>query len=164
MSPTLLFALCTALAFGLMVVEIFVPGGILGILGALSLVAACVFAFNAFGPSLGMLVSVLLMAGTLAAFMGWLVILPKTRMGKRMALDTDLKDSKSAPEGENWVGQRGVAETDLRPSGYARIGGKRLDVVALRDYVEQGTTVEVIESHGMRIVVKAVDGPRGGPE
>ncbi len=156
MSPSLLFVLFTAAAFTLMVLEIFVPGGILGILGAISLVAASVYAFQAFGPSLGMLVSALLLVGTLAAFMGWLVLLPKTRMGRRMALATDLRDSKSAPDDESLVGQRGVAETELRPSGYARIGGKRLDVVSSRGFIEIGTPVEVLEVHGMRVVVAAV--------
>ena len=154
MSPTLLFALFTALAFTLMVLEVFVPGGVLGALGGISLIVACGYAFTAFGPTTGAVVASLLVFGTLAGFFIWLIKLPDTRIGKRMALSENLEDSKSAKDDNSLVGQTGTAETDLRPSGYARIGGRRLDVVSSRGYIEEGQQVVVSEVHGMRIVVQ----------
>lgn len=154
MNPTLLFILFTVVAFILMVLEVFVPGGILAVVGVICLITACGYAFAAFGPAIGGLVSVLLVFGTLGAFFVWLIMVPNTRFGARMALQSDLQDSKSAKDEDSLIGQSGTAETDLRPSGYARINGRRHDVVSSRGYLEKGTRVEVTEVHGMRIVVR----------
>ncbi len=157
MNPTLYFASFTLLAFLLMALEVFLPGGVLGALGAVSLLAACGFAVTAFGPATGILLSLVMILGTLAAFMVWLVKLPETRIGRRISLKSDLHDSKSAPDEDRLVGQCGIAETDLRPSGFARVEGRRLDVVASRGFVEKGTAIVVSEVHGMRIVVRPRD-------
>jgi membrane-bound serine protease (ClpP class) len=54
------------------------------------------------------------------------------------------------------VGQHGVALTDLRPSGTARVGAERLDVVTEGDYVAQGSPVRVIRSEGYRHIVAGI--------
>ena len=51
------------------------------------------------------------------------------------------------------LGAEGVAETELRPSGIARLNGRRSDVVADGEFIPQGTRVRVIEVSGNRIVV-----------
>ena len=154
MEPTLLFALFTFLAFVLFVSEVFVPGGILGAVGVVSLLTACGFAVQAFGLSGGAVVSLLLVLITLGGFMVWLMKMPDTRLGKRFSLESSLSTAKSAPEQPDLVGKKGNAETDLRPSGYARIEGQRMDVVAARGFIEKGTPVTVSEVHGSRIVVR----------
>ncbi|HYC79040.1 MAG TPA: NfeD family protein [Planctomycetota bacterium] len=54
-------------------------------------------------------------------------------------------------------GVRGLAETDLRPSGVARLRERRVDVVADGDYVPRGSRVVVTAVEGMRVVVKRED-------
>jgi membrane-bound serine protease (ClpP class) len=61
----------------------------------------------------------------------------------------------AVPRGD-LVGHEGVALTDLRPSGTARIGTERLDVVTEGEYVAQGSTVRVIRSEGYRHVVAGI--------
>ena len=51
------------------------------------------------------------------------------------------------------MGQTGVAETDLRPSGAVRIGDKVLDVVTDGRFIETGGTVRVTQHNGNHIVV-----------
>jgi len=51
-------------------------------------------------------------------------------------------------------GQTGVTTTPLRPAGFARIGGRRVEVVTGGDYLEAGTDVEVTEVHAHRVVVR----------
>lgn len=55
------------------------------------------------------------------------------------------------------VGTEGVALTDLRPSGSARFGDERFDVVAEGGFVTKGQRVRVIRSEAYRLVVEAVD-------
>jgi membrane-bound serine protease (ClpP class) len=52
------------------------------------------------------------------------------------------------------VGATGTALSDLRPSGVADIGGERVDVVTLGDYVRRGERVEVIRDDRYRRVVR----------
>lgn len=156
MNPAWYFALCALLAFVLFVTEVFVPGGVIGGAGLLALLAACGFAVHAFGLAYGTLVSLLLILFTLIGFMFWLMKMPDTRIGKRFSLQTSLhsRDPEAAPD--PLLGKQGVADTDLRPGGFARFDGKKTDVVAQQGYIEKGTRVEVIEVHGSRVVVQKV--------
>jgi len=155
MTPSLLFILFTALAFVLFLAEMFVPGGILAIFGGGCLLAACGFAIAAFGPAVGLIVAFLLIAVALAGSIYWISIMPDTRVGKRFALSHDLSDSASK-EADPLIGASGVAETDLRPGGFARINERKIDVVASRGYVEAGSKITVVEVHGSRVVVQPI--------
>jgi membrane-bound serine protease (ClpP class) len=50
-------------------------------------------------------------------------------------------------------GERGVAVTDLRPAGTARIGDQLYDVTTESEYVTSGSAVRVVKVRGNRIVV-----------
>jgi membrane-bound serine protease (ClpP class) len=52
------------------------------------------------------------------------------------------------------VGAAGVAETQLRPAGRARIDGKHFDVVAESGFVQPGTPVRVVAVRGNVITVR----------
>jgi len=154
MNPTLAFSLFTVIAFLLFALEVFVPGGLLGAIGVVSLLTACGFAFSAFGPAAGMWISTGLVLTTLVGFIVWLIKLPDTRLGKRFSLESALSTAHSSEDDDSLVGCEGTAETDLRSGGFARINGKKYDVVAARGYIEKGTPLVVTEVHGSRIVVR----------
>ncbi|MFO1063414.1 MAG: NfeD family protein [Pirellulales bacterium] len=52
------------------------------------------------------------------------------------------------------VGEQGLADSVLRPSGKVRFNGRLIDVVTEGDYIDPGTAVEVIKREGNRIVVR----------
>ena len=54
------------------------------------------------------------------------------------------------------IGQRGVADSPLRPGGRIEIDGECLDVTTRGDFIEAGQTVEVIDKQGARVIVKSV--------
>jgi membrane-bound serine protease (ClpP class) len=54
------------------------------------------------------------------------------------------------------VGEQGVAESVLRPSGKVLFDKRLVDVVTEGDYLDPGTPVEVIRREGNRIVVRKV--------
>jgi len=60
-------------------------------------------------------------------------------------------------EGAAQIGDIGVSEGPLRPSGKARFGAMLVDVVTQGDYIDTGTTVEVVERRGNRVVVRKRD-------
>ena len=59
---------------------------------------------------------------------------------------------------EALVGSRGTTTTRLTPSGKAMIGNRLLDVIAEEsELIPRGAQVEVVEVHGNRVLVRAVD-------
>lgn len=56
------------------------------------------------------------------------------------------------------VGTRGVAESDLRPSGKVLIDHQLVDVITEGDYVNAGTPIAVVKVEGNRVIVRRVDG------
>ncbi|MFP6872062.1 MAG: NfeD family protein [Verrucomicrobiales bacterium] len=57
-------------------------------------------------------------------------------------------------EAGNVIGLSGRAETDLRPSGMARIGNQRFDVVSTGEFIESGAKIRIVEQEGSRIAVE----------
>lgn len=54
-------------------------------------------------------------------------------------------------------GARGVAISDLRPGGFARIDGERVDVVSEGDYIPADSPIVVIADEGYRRVVRRAE-------
>jgi membrane-bound serine protease (ClpP class) len=93
----------------------------------------------------------------LAAF-----FLPETRLFQRFALSTVMDTemgyhSSSTEDFQAYLGQSGTALTPLRPSGTARIGDKRVDVVTVGDFIAQNSGVKVVEVEGPKVFVEAVE-------
>jgi len=139
--------LCGILA---MFVEIFIPGGILGTLGLLAVLGSILWAFAEGHTALG--VSLLVAA---IAFAPIFLYLWKHFVGHIFALKNDPSQTSTLPPPADIVGVAGESLTALRPSGVARIDGRRLDVVTRGEMLEKGTPVVIIEMTGNRIVVKA---------
>ncbi len=68
--------------------------------------------------------------------------------------DADLLAMRPAPEERVGVGDQGVAASDLRPSGRAKINGEIVDAIAERGYIEDGDPVEVVARRGFSWVVR----------
>jgi len=62
--------------------------------------------------------------------------------------------AEATPAPTAWLGQRGVAVTDLRPVGSAEFSGLRTDVVCEEGYLEKGTDVVIIKDQEYRKVVR----------
>lgn len=141
----------------LMGIELFVPGAVVGTIGVICLLGAIGIGFKQW-PEYGWLIAmgILVLLG-MATFL-WLRVFPRTRLGRRMTVETHEADFKAMPDHlETLVGQTGVATTDLRPVGFAGIGGKRVDVVSDAGMISRGTTVKVVRVEGFRVLVKAVE-------
>lgn len=166
------------LGVGFLIVEIFViPGfGVAGVLGLLCISVGLVAAM--FGTPVGVAWSTGEISGLLtkvmlsfaASFVGLAVVaryLPKSRFTGGLILKTVVGDSEkataevmsdtsyhSAPmELGGLVGETGLAETDLRMAGKARIAGKLVDVVSESEYIDKGTPLRVLQVEGIRVVV-----------
>ncbi len=141
---------------GLMMIgaEIFVPGGILGVIGGVALMGAVIAGFSAF-PGYGgyITIGIVFLVGLVIYL--WIKIFPNTRIGKKMTVSNDLSSSKSAdPTLVDLAGKTGQAVSPLRPAGYAMIGGRRVDVVTRGEMISKDALVRVVRVEGSRVIVE----------
>ena len=139
-------------------VEIFVPGGIFGLGGALAIFGSIFLCFRDY-PSIAFYVLLLELVFAGIAIILALKFLPKTKFGKYVIL------SKKESKNEGFVshdrlgdvdGKQGIALTLLRPAGKAKINGKKIDVVTEGGYVQKNEKVKVVMIRGKEIVVRKI--------
>ena len=103
----------------LLVETLLLPGFFFtGILGVLSLAAACYFGFVNYGNT-GGIITVIISVLVAAAFMVWIL---RSKTWKKATLNTEIKatvDQRPADKGIT-AGMKGVAQTRLNPMGRVR--------------------------------------------
>lgn len=139
----------------LLLAEVFLPGMVAGVLGVVCLLGVAVVGFAEFGPKVGSLILMAeLVAGTILTVL-WMRYFPKTPFGKKYILDASTA-SHAPTQPEQWVGSVGVALTDLRPAGSARLAGEKVDVITTGEHLEAGTRVKVVRVDGPSVFVRPV--------
>jgi len=58
---------------------------------------------------------------------------------------------------ENLVGQQGVADTDLRPSGWINVSNQRIFVVTEGSYIDKQENVKILSVDGNRVLVRKIN-------
>lgn len=149
--------LITLLAAGALLIgaEIFVPGAVLGTLGGIALFAAVIVAFD-IGSACGFYTLFGVLILTVLTVAVWIKFFPRSGIGRKMTLSEDGKTFKASDSKQALVGQAGTTVSQLRPAGFALIGGKRMDVVTEGGIVEQNQPIKVVKVEGNRIVVRKV--------
>lgn len=146
--------------------EIFLPGGILGALGGVALLGAMISGFIVFGPAVGVLVSLAILALLVATVVVWMRFFPKTPLGRAMTLAKNEKAFTAAADNyRDLIGREGKTLSDLRPAGIALIDGRRVDVVSDGGMISSSAPVKVIDAQGGRVIVRQISPDVGpGPE
>lgn len=159
------------IGFGLLLVEIFlIPGfGVTGLLGLLLMGGAIFLSMVDITPPDGpilpgeinwmfplrMMTYTFLILGVGVYLIT--VYLPGIPIFRRLILEqaTDKASGyQASSDTTDWVGRHGVALSALRPAGSALFDDDRLDVIAQGEFIEAGSPVEIVETHGNRIIVK----------
>lgn len=148
--------------------EFFVPAfGLIGIGGVAVIVTTVVLGFQNLPDQQALVVLLTAIFVTPAMIIVLLRRLPRSFIGKRLILNTQLgrpATGGSSPEkhqeGENSgiTGMTGTAITPLHPSGVAEFENTRYSVVTNGEYLEAGTVVTVTGHFGSRIVVRGTKG------
>ena len=153
------FAVLLYVACALLIVaEVFVPSGGLLMVCALACLGGGLTLFFQQSVVLGW-VGIAIAAGLIpTTLITSYRILPKTRFGKAVTLTPPTRGQGDAvPDRdalEQLKGQSGRVITPLRPVGTCEFSGHKVECVAEGEYVEAGTTVEVIRVHAMQVTVR----------
>ena len=153
----------------LVAVEMFLlPGfGVAGIAGGLAIAGGFYLSFvsdMASGADYVQALGLFSLSVLVVILVAWALLrrLPRSRrfsasgilLGESTSREAGYLSSAVRPE---LIGATGVAVTDLRPSGAARFGKERLDVVTDSNWISAGTPVRIVRSEGYRHVVEPVE-------
>mgnify|MGYP000265337335 CR=1 FL=1 len=133
--------------------EVFLPGGILGVIAGLAMLGGAALAFIDYGVGGGLLASAIavVMVGGMLYFE--FKILPKTAFGQRLFLRAAV-DGVSTPERErDYVGAAGTTLTAMGPTGYVEIDGKRLEAFSRSGFLEADVAIKVVGTDNFRLIV-----------
>lgn len=133
--------------------EVFIPGGFVGGIGLVLLLAGIVGGFlNDPTLGLGLLVGSLIFG--VIGFWGWVKFMNYSPFGKKVIHQSDAGNWHSFDgQQAGLAGKEGVAKSPLHPGGIATIDGRRVDVVTRGERLDAGTPVRVIKVEGNRVVV-----------
>lgn len=139
----------------LLVFEVFVPGAVLGIMGGLAMLGGCIVAFTQFGATGGTLATVLALAILGLALYVELVLLPKTKLGKKMLVQATVDGTSQPPlaAAAVVVGKAATALTPLTPTGYVEIEGRRYEAFSRSGHVSKGEALHVVALDNFRLIV-----------
>jgi membrane-bound serine protease (ClpP class) len=143
----------------LIVVEVFVPGGILGGLGTMSIFVSLFMATdNIFALSLSLLIAITLTI-LVAVYLYKRIGLQKGLLRHIILADRETVDKGyvSSVSRKQLVGLTGRALTPLRPSGTGLFESERLDIVSVGNFIKQNDPIEIISVNGSRIVVQRIE-------
>ncbi|MBM3279266.1 MAG: nodulation protein NfeD [Candidatus Handelsmanbacteria bacterium] len=154
---------------GLLTAELFfIPGfGVVGLAGLLCIVGSLLltqmgsfelWSLEEFAGLVSRLTLSLAAAIGLAAL--FLRSLPRIGAFNRLVLQGQTSSAEgyvaaSTAHDRELVGQEGVTLTYLRPVGVGLFGGKRLDVIAEREFIEPHKPIRIVAAHGNRILVRS---------
>jgi membrane-bound serine protease (ClpP class) len=140
--------------------ELYVPGGVIGLAGIAANIAGIVLSFANHGIVAGAATSAAGLTVTVLMVRHWLHTFSRSFFGSRMTNREVAGKNDFVDETRSLVGQRGITVSRLQPGGKAQFGERRLDVIAQLDPIEPGCQVEVVRVNGIAIVVRPISSAR----
>jgi membrane-bound serine protease (ClpP class) len=138
----------------------FVPGGLIGLIGGVLIAIGVYLSFKEYGTANGMIVLCFCLVAIVIVAIITFKILPKTSMGNMLFLKAEVSKEtgyhSDSYVDDNLVGKEGFSESELRPSGIAMIDNTRIDVVTEGEFVPPRTRIKVLRVDGNRVVVETL--------
>ncbi len=142
------------IVFGLLSVVLdflFIPGGVVAIIGALMEIAGVSLAYAGHGSVAGTITLVI----TLAVSALVIVLILNSKTWKKCALDTSIESKANDFNAQNvHVGAEGMTISRLAPSGKAIFNGETVEVSSEHGLIDENREVVVVKVEGNKIFVK----------
>lgn len=140
----------------LLVIEGMIPGfGLPGISGIILVATGTIIAMDSLSMAL-LSLSIAIIITTIVTIilikMGF-----KSKMLNKIILETKQKDEKgylSIDPMDEYMDREGISITELRPSGFIDIDGKKLDALSDDGFIPKNTSIKVVRVEGSKIFVR----------
>ncbi|MBI3038480.1 hypothetical protein HYY75_05430 [bacterium] len=134
-----------------------IPGfGLTGITGIIVILSALALSFWKLDIKLAIIYTIVSVVIFILLGLWVAYVFPYTTMGRKFVLQTTISVEGGYIATEDlsgFVGLEGVATSDLRPCGIARIGETRVDVMSEGDFIPHGTKIKVVKSKNNSLIV-----------
>jgi membrane-bound ClpP family serine protease len=136
-------------------IEFYLPGGIMAILGIITLLASIVV----FAQQADSIAAVALFIWLLSIFVVLVIkytlqLIQKSRGNYSIYLHKDQEGYKASKFDASAIGKVGIVCSDLKPAGYIMIEGKKYQAISITGYIPQGQEVVVLRGEEESLVVK----------
>ncbi|GAB1777847.1 MULTISPECIES: NfeD family protein [Priestia] len=145
----------------LLLLEIVVPGGVLGLLG-LGAIILSFFMSTDNNVEMGISLVIAIVVALGGAFVMMKFFKRKLTPFKKMVLNDSLNTESGYVSNQNryeLIGKQGKTTTPLRPSGTVLIDEEYVDVVTEGGYLDKDVLVNIIKVEGSRVVVRKLTEP-----
>ena len=139
----------------LLAADVFVSSFVMAAVGGVALVAGCVVAYQDFGILAAGLAGAAALALLGGAVYVELVLLPRTRIGRGLVVESTSGTSSQPPlaPSAEVVGRPATADTTLAPSGYVLVEGRRYEAFCRAGHAARGEALRVIGVDNFRVIV-----------
>jgi membrane-bound serine protease (ClpP class) len=145
--------------FVLLVLELFVPGGILGIIGGVAILTSIFLSTASFElAAFSILLSLILCV--VVSILLFKVFGKNVRIFDRLILKESTRTEHGYVSNVNrldLIGLEGKSMTPLRPSGTAFFKDEYLDVVTEGGFIRENSPIKIIKVEGARVVVREIN-------
>jgi membrane-bound serine protease (ClpP class) len=144
-----------AAALVLVFFEVVLPGGILGILAALCIIAATWAAGVEYGAGGAVLTFAIAAVAVAVLVVIEFKFVAKSSLGKAFFLKSSVTGHSNKARAEaSIVGQEGEALTRLNPSGKVAIGGQSYEAHSADGFIEVGTPIRVTGQDNFKLIIQ----------
>ena len=139
--------------------------GTLGLLATVALAALIGAIWLGFTQSagLGIVVLAVVVLGMPVYVIMLIKFLPRTRWGSKLFVPkvppSSGSGTPSAVDFPALVGKTGLADTLLRPAGFVRVEGLRVQARAEMGFIEKDSAITVVSAKGFDVVVRKINAP-----
>lgn len=147
-----------ALGVGLILLEVFIPGGIAGTIGLLAIIASFFMASDNV-VHMGISLLIALTASIVLSILMIRVFGKKMKFFRRIILTDSTSTEKGYVSNKNrleLIGVEGITLTPLRPSGTIIVEDERIDAVSEGGFIAKDMRVRIVKTEGSRIVVREI--------
>jgi membrane-bound serine protease (ClpP class) len=135
--------------------EVILPGGILGVMGALCIILASWIAGAQFGAGIAMLTFVGSVLAIAVLIFIEFKLLAKTSLGHGFFLRSTVSGhSNVAPAEASIIGEEGLTLTRLNPSGKVAIHGQSYEAYSQDGYLEADQPISVVSQDNFKLIIK----------
>lgn len=139
----------------LILLEFYLPGGLIGVLGGLAILSGFILLFLTENSTL---VLSLYLVGTLIA-LGLVVKLAlytirKTKKKASFYSDDTQENFQAVSFDREALQKSAIVDSDLKPGGHILLEGKRREAISIDGYIPKGSNVIIIGGQGESLIVK----------
>lgn len=141
----------------LLYAEFYLPGGIVGGIGGLLMIAGFVlFTSDNPGP---LWITTFILGEILLTFLVIKLALWRIKASKSKNTfysNQDQEGFRASIYDKTLIGKKGISLSSLTPAGHIQIDGKHYQAVSQSRFIEKGVSIEVVRGEGARLIVKSI--------